>query len=63
MTILQLRTFKTQIATNTRDLVYDRLYGSVTEQIKHEASGMLTYFKKSLNPIKGRFFITQGRQP
>ena len=47
MTILQLKTSKTQITTKTRALIYLRLHGSVAERIKHEASGMLTYSKKS----------------
>ena len=63
MTILQLKAFKTQIATNTRALVYHRVYDSVVERIKHEASGMLTYQEKSWNPVRSRFFITQASQP
>ena len=47
MTILQLKTSKTQITTNTKALIYLKLHGSVAERIKHEASGMLTYSKKS----------------
>ena len=35
MTVLQLRTFKTQITTNTRALVYLGLDGSVAERISH----------------------------
>ena len=57
MTILQLKTFKTQITTNTRALIYLGLYGSVDKRIKHEASDMLTYCKKSLSPVRGRFSI------
>ena len=56
MTILQLKTFKIQITTNTRALIYLELYGSVAERIKHKASDMLTYCEKSLNPVRGRFF-------
>ena len=37
MTILHLRTFKTQITTNPRDLVSIRLHGSVAERISHTA--------------------------
>ena len=51
MTILQLKTSKTQITTNTKALIYLGLYGFVAERIKHEASGMRTYRKS------GRFFI------
>ena len=40
MIILQLRTFKAQILTKTRVLVYHKLQGSLAERIKHEA---LTY--------------------
>ena len=50
MTILRLKTSKTQIATNTRALIYLGLHGSVAERIKHEGSAMLTYRKKSSNP-------------
>ena len=57
MTILQLKTSKTQITTNTRALIYLELHGSVTERIKHEASGMLTYREKSSIPVSGKFFI------
>ena len=57
MTILQLKTSKTHIATNTRALIYLGLHGSVAERIKHEVSGMLSYCKKSSNPVRGRFFI------
>ena len=57
MTILQLKTFKTQITTNTSALIYLGLCGSVAERIKNEASDMLTYCEKSLNPVRGRFFI------
>ena len=60
MAILQLKTFKAQITTNTRALIYFRLYGSLAEQIKHEASD-ITYCERSLNPVRGRFFIR--RQP
>ena len=57
MTILQLKTSKTQITTNTRALIYLELHGSVAKQIKHEASGMLTYREMSSKPVIGRFFI------
>ena len=50
MTILQLKSFKTQITTNTRALIYLRLYDSVAKWIKHEASDMVTYCEKSSNP-------------
>ena len=40
-----------------------RLYGSVTERIKHDASGVLTCREKSSNPVRDRFFITQASQP
>ena len=56
MTILQLKTSKTQITTNTRALICLGLSGSVAELIKHEASGILTYCEKSSNPVRGRFF-------
>ena len=36
-TILQLKTFKAQVTTNTRVLVYHRLYGSVAKRISHTA--------------------------
>ena len=58
MTILQIKTSKTQITTSTRALIYLGLNGSVAKRIKHEASGMLTYREKSSNPVRGRFFIT-----
>ena len=51
----QLRIFKTQITTNTRALVYHRLYGSVAEQIKHMASNMLSYRETSSDPIRSSF--------
>ena len=57
MTILQLKTSKTQITTNTGALIYLELHGSVAERIKHEASSMLTYREKSSKPVIGRFFI------
>ena len=41
MTILQLKTLKTQIMTNTRALIYCRLYESVAKRIKYEAFSML----------------------
>ena len=58
MTILQLRTFKTQIITNTRALVYLELYGSVAERINHTDFNMLNYREKGFNPARNRFFIT-----
>ena len=57
MTILQLKTSKTQITTNTRALIYLGLHGSVVEWIKDEASDMLTYRKKRSNPVRDRFFV------
>ena len=42
MTKPQLRTSKTKITTNTRALICLELHGSVAEQIKRKASGMLT---------------------
>ena len=54
MTILQLNTFKTQITTNTRALIYLGLYGSVAKRIKHEASEMLTYCEKRFESRKGQ---------
>ena len=57
MTILQLKTSETQFAANTRALIYLGPCGCVAERIKHEASGMLTYRKKSSNSVRGRFFI------
>ena len=47
MTILQLKTSKTQITTKTRALIYLGLHGSVAERIKQIVSGMLTYREKS----------------
>ena len=35
MTILQLKTFKTKITTNTRALAYRGVYGSVPERKNH----------------------------
>ena len=35
MTILQLKTFKTQVTTNTRTLIYKGLYGPVAKWISH----------------------------
>ena len=35
MTILQLKTFKRQITTKHRALVYQALYGSVAEVVSH----------------------------
>ena len=58
MAILQLRTFKTQIITNTRALFYHGLYDSVAEGINHMAFNMLNYRGKSSNPASSRFFIT-----
>ena len=58
MTILQLKTSKTQFTTNTGALIYLRLDGSVAERIKHELSSMLTYHEKSSSPVRDRFFIT-----
>ena len=57
MTILQLKTSKTQVTTNTRALIHFGLRGSVARRIKHEASGMLTYREKSSNPARDRYFI------
>ena len=57
MTILQVKTSKTQITTNTKALIYLELHGSMAERIKHEASGMLNYLEKSSNPVRARFFI------
>ena len=37
MTILQLRTFRTQITTNARALVLHRLHGYVAKRISHTA--------------------------
>ena len=51
----QLIIIKTQITTNTRALVYHRLYGSVTERIKHMASNMLSYRETSSDPIRSSF--------
>ena len=56
MIIFHLRTFKAQIMTKTRALVYHRLYGSVVERIKHMALKYLTYREKSSNPVTSRFF-------
>ena len=42
MTMLQLKTSKTQITTNTRALIFLGLHSSVGEQMKHEASDMFT---------------------
>ena len=58
MTILQLKTSKTQITTNTGALIYLEPHGSVAERIKHEAPGKLTYHEMSSNPARGRFSIT-----
>ena len=41
----------------------NKLHGSVAEWVKHGTSGMFTYRKKSSNPVKGKFFITQASQP
>ena len=57
MTILQLKTSKTQITTNTRALIYLGLNGFAAERIKHDASDMLTYREKSSNSVRDRFFI------
>ena len=57
MTILQLRTSKAQIITNTRALIYLGLDGSVTELIKHETSDILPYPEKSSTPVRGRFVL------
>ena len=57
MTMLQLKTSKTQITTTTRALIHLGLHGSVAKQIKHEASDMFTYREKSSNHARGRFFI------
>ena len=57
MTKLQLKTSKTQFATNTRAIIHLGLHGSVAEWIKHEASGMFIYREKSSNTVRDRFFI------
>ena len=57
MTILKLKTSKTQITTNVRALIHLGLHGSVTEWIKHEATGMLTYHEKSSYPVRSKFII------
>ena len=57
MTILQLKTSKTQITTNNRALIYPVLHGSVAERINHEASGILTCREKSSNLVRSGFFI------
>ena len=57
MAILQLKTSKTQITTNTRALIYLGLHGFVAEGIKHKAFGMLTFREKSSYPVRYRFFI------
>ena len=50
--ITQLRTFKTQITTNTGALIFHRLYGSVEEWIKHRATNTLAYREMSSNPVR-----------
>ena len=57
MTIFQLRTFKTQIMTTARALVYQRLYDFVTEWIGHTAFSIPTYREKSSNPVRSRFSV------
>ena len=57
ITILQLKTSKTQITTNTRDLIYLGLHNSIANWIRHEAFGMLTYHEKNLNSIREIFFV------
>ena len=42
MTILQLKTSKTQITTDIKALIFHRLYGSVAKRIKHTASNIFT---------------------
>ena len=37
ITILQLKTFKTQVTTNTRDLIYLGLYDPMAKRISHTA--------------------------
>ena len=63
MTILQLRTFKTQIMTYTRALVYHRLSDFVAERINHKASNIFTYREKSSNPVRSSLYwkSLQGR--
>ena len=51
MTILQLKTSKTQITTKSRALIYLELHRSVAERIKQIVSDMLTYREKSSNPV------------
>ena len=59
MTIFQLITFETQIMTNTRALVYHRLFDSVAERIKDTAYNISTFRETRSNPVRGRIFITQ----
>ena len=58
MTIFSLRTFKTQIMTITRALVYHRLCGSVVERIKHTAFNISTYRERGSNPVRSRFSVS-----
>ena len=57
ITILQLKTFKTQYTTKSTDLIHFELYDSLAERINNDATGMFTYCEKSSNPVRGRFFI------
>ena len=41
----------------TRALISLELHSSVTEQIKHDASDMLTYFEKSSNAVGGFSYL------
>ena len=50
ITILQLKTFKTQYTTKSRALIHFERYDSLAEWINDDATGMFTYYEKSSNP-------------
>ena len=59
MRTFQLKTFKIQITTKSRALVYHRLYDSVAEQMKYAAFNISIFRETSSNLVRDRFFITQ----
>ena len=56
MTILQLKTFKTQVTTNTITLIYLGLYGSVAKRVSHTVLNTPYLSWKELEPVRSRFF-------
>ena len=57
MTILQLRTFETQIMTTLELYFINSLQDSVAERIKHKACNIFTYREEISNPVRSN--VTQ----